>query len=76
MATSMAIDLSLHKIVLPLESSKERYPGNFARADCIDPRVALCLDGFSDIDPSSDLGRRLLRRRERCWISLFVLERG
>jgi hypothetical protein len=33
-------------------------------------------DGFADIDPASDWGRRLLRRRERTWIALFVLERG
>ncbi|KAK3346655.1 hypothetical protein B0T25DRAFT_283094 [Lasiosphaeria hispida] len=76
MATTMALDLSLHKIVVPLNSLKEGHHGNLARADCIDPKVALSLDGFGEVDPNSELGRRLLRRRERCWIALFVLERG
>ena len=76
MATTMAIDLSLHKIIMSVESLRDHKSGGFSRADCIDPRAALSLDGFADVDPSSDLGRRLLRRRERCWISLFVLERG
>lgn len=51
-------------------------PMQVPRADCIDPKVALSLDGFSEVDPNSEYGRRLLRRRERCWIALFVLERG
>ncbi len=76
MATTMALDLSLHKILVPLASLKEGHHRNLARADCIDPKVALSLDGFGDVDPNSELGRRLLRRRERCWIALFVLERG
>lgn len=71
-ATTMALDLSLHKIIAPLDGPR----GNMARADCIDPKVALALDGYGEVDPASELGRRLLRRRERCWISLFVLERG
>ncbi|KAK1760119.1 protein priB [Echria macrotheca] len=76
MATTMALDLSLHKIIVPLASLKDGPLGSIARADCVDPRVALSLDGFGDVDANSELGRRLLRRRERCWISLFVLERG
>ena len=76
MATTMALDLSLHKMLVPLASLKDGHHGNLARADCIDPKVALSLDGFGDVDPSSEVGLRLLRRRERCWISLFVLERG
>ena len=76
MATTMAIDLSLHKLILAPQSSQERNLGNIFRADCIDPKLALSLDGFSNVDPGSNLGRRLLRRRERCWIALFVLERG
>ncbi|KAK0611648.1 hypothetical protein B0T14DRAFT_540692 [Immersiella caudata] len=75
-ATTMALDLQLHKILVPLASLEDGALGGIARADCIDPRVALSLDGYSDVDPTSELGRRLLRRRERCWISLFVLERG
>lgn len=83
MATTMALDLSLHKILVP-PASLRNMPGrvgdfgvgSIARADCIDPKVALALDGFADVDPSSEFGMRLLRRRERCWIALFVLERG
>ncbi|KAL2131195.1 hypothetical protein VTI74DRAFT_5421 [Chaetomium olivicolor] len=82
MATTMALDLSLHKILVPVASLREGPNGlggsfgGIARADCIDPRVALALDGFGDVEPSTEFGRRLLRRRERCWIALFVLERG
>ncbi|KAK4192139.1 hypothetical protein QBC35DRAFT_241716 [Podospora australis] len=77
MATTMALDLSLHKILVPQQSVGHGLAGiQVARADCIDPKVALALDGFADVDPSTELGRRLLRRRERCWIALFVLERG
>lgn len=84
MATTMALDLSLHKILVPLASLREGHghrggplgSGGIARADCIDPKVALSLDGFGDVDPNSEFGLRLLRRRERCWIALFVLERG
>jgi hypothetical protein len=82
MATTMALDLSLHKILVPVASLREGPGGlggsfgGIARADCIDPKVALALDGFGDVEPNSEFGLRLLRRRERCWISLFVLERG
>jgi hypothetical protein len=76
MATTMALDLSLHKVIVPLTSLNDGHYANIARADCIDPKVALSLDGFGSVDPSSELGQRLLRRRERCWIALFVLERG
>ncbi|KAL2268452.1 hypothetical protein VTJ83DRAFT_3298 [Remersonia thermophila] len=79
MATTMALDLSLHKILVPLASLRDGPGGRFsgiARADCIEPKVALALDGFPDVDPASEFGLRLLRRRERCWIALFVLERG
>ncbi|KAK3936855.1 protein priB [Diplogelasinospora grovesii] len=76
MATTMALDLSLHKFLVPLATLKDGRHLNIARADCIDPKLALSLDGFGDVDSSSELGRRLLRRRERCWIALFVLERG
>jgi hypothetical protein len=82
MATTMALDLSLHKILVPVASLREGPGGmggsfgGVARADCIDPKVALALDGFGDVEPTSELGLRLLRRRERCWIALFVLERG
>ncbi|KAL2863116.1 uncharacterized protein BJX67DRAFT_267316 [Aspergillus lucknowensis] len=76
MALTVALDLSLSKIVLPSTSFDSNLPGRLAKADCIDAKRALQIDGFDEIDPSSDWGRRLLRRRERTWIALFVLERG
>jgi len=81
MATTMALDLSLHKILVPVSSLRDGAAGRggvgaIARADCIDPKVALAMDGFADVEPGSEYGLRLLRRRERCWIALFVLERG
>ena len=74
MAITVALDLSLNKIVTDV-------PSNFgharvARSDCLDARRALEMDGFTDVDATSLWGRRLLRRRERAWLSLFVLERG
>jgi hypothetical protein len=74
MATTIAIDLSVHKLLIPVDTLGSAAA--VARGDCVDPRTAMAIDGFSNVDPSSDLGRRLLRRRERCWIALFVLERG
>lgn len=77
MALTVALDLSLNKIVTPsLTQSDSLNRDNFARSDCIDAGKALILDGFDDVDPTSLRGRRLLRRRERAWLSLFVLERG
>lgn len=76
-ALTVAMDLSLHKIVTPSpnnvpDASLQGYTGS----DCIDAKKALCLDGFDNVEPTSMLGRRLLRRRERTWLSLFVLDRG
>ncbi|KAL4749495.1 hypothetical protein BDW72DRAFT_133720 [Aspergillus terricola var. indicus] len=76
MALTVALDLSLNKIVLPSTSFDSSLARRLAKADCIDARRALQIDGFEDVDPASDWGRRLLRRRERTWIALFVLERG
>lgn len=82
MATTMALDLSLHKVLVNAAAvgrdgaGVAQGRGGIARADCIDPKVALALDGFGDVEPGSEFGLRLLRRRERCWIALFVLERG
>ncbi|KAL4959199.1 uncharacterized protein BDV14DRAFT_207048 [Aspergillus stella-maris] len=76
MALTVALDLSLNKIVVPSTSFDSNLPRRLAKADCIDARKALQIDGYYDIDPASDRGRRLLRRRERTWIALFVLERG
>ena len=77
MALTLALDLSLNKIVVP--SPTIRPPGfldRVAKADCIDSAKALQLDGFPHVDPSSIWGRRLLRTRERIWLALFVLDRG
>lgn len=77
MALTIALDLSLNKIVTP--SSTVRPQGAMERiapSDCIEAQRALNLDGHVDIDPSSVLGRRLLRMRERVWLALFNLDRG
>ncbi|KAJ5110693.1 hypothetical protein N7532_001228 [Penicillium argentinense] len=76
MALTVALDLSLNKIVTPSSSFDRGLLSRLARADCIDARRALHMDGFDDVDPGSEWGRRLLRRRERTWIALFVVERG
>ncbi|KAL2836205.1 Zn(II)2Cys6 transcription factor [Aspergillus pseudoustus] len=76
MALSIALDLSLNKIVMPSTSFDSSLPKRLAKAECIDARRALHIDGFDHVDPTFDWGRRLLRRRERIWIALFVLERG
>jgi len=76
-ALTIALDLSLNKIVLP--SSTIRPPGfldRIAKADCIEAGRALEIDGFGDMDAFSPQARRLLRTRERVWLSLFVLDRG
>ncbi|KAL2759922.1 hypothetical protein ACRALDRAFT_1038926 [Sodiomyces alcalophilus JCM 7366] len=74
MATTIAIDLSVHKLLVPADRLSSAAAA--ARGDCVDPRTAMAMDGFGHVDPASELGRRMLRRRERCWIALFVLERG
>ncbi|KAE8362492.1 hypothetical protein BDV27DRAFT_166188 [Aspergillus caelatus] len=76
MALAIALDLSLNKIVLPSTSFDNGVIRRLARADCIDAKRALHMDGFDNADPISEWGQRLLRRRERTWIALFVLERG
>ena len=76
-ALTVAMDLYLNKVVVPpVEVSHGGMLEGVAKSDCIDAKKALYLDGFDDIDPSSAWGRRLLRRRERAWLSLFVLDRG
>lgn len=75
-AATIAIDLSLHKILVPSEMLGPGSRMALARGECLDPRTALTIDGFSDVDPWSQQGRLILRGRERCWIALFVLERG
>ncbi|KAH6889831.1 hypothetical protein B0T10DRAFT_529045 [Thelonectria olida] len=75
-ANTVATDLSLHKSLVSTEMLDPASGIGLARGDCLDPRAALAMDGFPDLDPWSEKGRLLLRNRERCWISLFVLERG
>lgn len=76
MALTVALDLSLNKIVVPSTSFDSGLLKRLAKAECIDAKRALHIDGFDDVDPSSEWGQMLLRRRERTWIALFVLERG
>jgi hypothetical protein len=77
MALTVAMDLSLNKLIIPSPSgSHDGSLDNIPRSECISARKALSLDGFEDVDPSSLWGRRLLRRRERIWLALFVLDRG
>ncbi|KAH4111960.1 hypothetical protein HBH47_233060 [Parastagonospora nodorum] len=73
---SIALDLSLDKILTPSSFLSPDRLAQIPRADCLDAKRALSMDGFEDIDPGSEWGMRLLRRRERVWIALFVLERG
>ncbi|KAF2641776.1 hypothetical protein P280DRAFT_284433 [Massarina eburnea CBS 473.64] len=75
-ALSIALDLSLNKIIIPSRSFDQEFLRRVSKADCLDARKALIMDGFEDADPGSEWGQRLLRRRERVWIALFVLERG
>ncbi|KAI0394161.1 hypothetical protein F5Y17DRAFT_429118 [Xylariaceae sp. FL0594] len=76
MALSIALDLYLNKLILPSAPETPFSRDNIPTSDHISSRRALIVDGFPDLDPLSELGRRLLRRRERTWLSLFVLERG
>ncbi|KFG81955.1 hypothetical protein MANI_026371 [Metarhizium anisopliae] len=76
MATSVAIDLSLHKVIVPTDVLQEGSKLALSRGECLDTRTALAMDGYPDLDPWTDKAKLLLRNRERCWISLFVLERG
>ncbi|KAI1490133.1 hypothetical protein F5X96DRAFT_695028 [Biscogniauxia mediterranea] len=77
MALSIALDLSLNKIILSSPSVESPFSrDSVAMSDRISARKALAMDGFGHVDPESLMGRRILRRRERTWLSLFVLERG
>ncbi|KXJ89128.1 hypothetical protein Micbo1qcDRAFT_235467 [Microdochium bolleyi] len=76
MALTIALDLSINKIILPATAEPNSPRGTVASSECISARRALAVDGFAHIDPNSLMGKRLLRRRERVWLSLFVLERG
>ena len=76
MALTVALDLFLNKIVTPSSYLSGNTLRRLSRADCIDAKRALHLDGFDHVDPDSEWGRRLNRRRERAWIALYVVERG
>ncbi|KAK0246947.1 hypothetical protein LTS09_017914 [Friedmanniomyces endolithicus] len=75
-ALSMALDLGVNKIVSPSMTIRAaNFRENLSNADCIDAHQALQIDGSSE-PPTSLVGRRLLRARERIWLALFVLDRG
>jgi hypothetical protein len=76
MALTIAMDVSLNKLILRPGSTLADVPRGTAKFDCITARRALDLDGFLDVDAKSTFGRRLLRSRERVWLALFVLDRG
>ncbi|RDW75848.1 hypothetical protein BP5796_06669 [Coleophoma crateriformis] len=77
MASAIAIDLSMNKLVMPSPSIYSAdIPATTPKSDCISARKALDIDGFPETDPHSPQGRRLLRARERVWLALFVLDRG
>jgi hypothetical protein len=75
-ALSIALDLSLNKVIIPSQSLDPDLLRRIPKADCIEARRALAMDGFEDAEIQSAWAQRLLRRRERVWIALFVLERG
>ncbi|KAH8588827.1 hypothetical protein B0O99DRAFT_655767 [Bisporella sp. PMI_857] len=76
MALTIAIDIALDKCLVPSPTHGRGVPKDVPQSETIPARKALDLDGFQDVDPSSLMGRRLLRRRERIWLALFVLDRG
>ncbi|KAI8932749.1 hypothetical protein NX059_010239 [Plenodomus lindquistii] len=75
-ALSIALDMSLDKVIIPSSSFDQDVLRQIPKAECLHATKALAMDGFEDIDANSEWGQRLLRRRERVWIALFVLERG
>lgn len=75
-ALAIALDLSLDKIIIPSTSLAQADIRQIPKANLLEAKKALTMDGFEDIQVTSERGQRLLRRRERVWIALFVLERG
>jgi len=75
-ALSIALDLSLNKVIVPSTSLDPEVLKRVPKGHCLDAKKALAMDGFEDVDITSEWGRKLLRRRERTWIALFVLDRG
>ncbi|KAF2033920.1 hypothetical protein EK21DRAFT_57308 [Setomelanomma holmii] len=75
-ALSISLDLSLDKIITPSTALSQEQIRQIPKAECLDALKATIMDGLEDVEIDSELGQRLLRRRERVWIALFVLERG
>ncbi|KAJ4376554.1 hypothetical protein N0V86_006667 [Didymella sp. IMI 355093] len=75
-AVAIALDLSLDKVITPSSTFDADLIRQIPRGECLGAGKALAMDGLEDVDAGSAWGKRLLRRRERTWIALFVLERG
>jgi hypothetical protein len=75
-ALSIALDLSLNKIIVPSSCFDSEILRRVPKGHCLDAKKALMMDGFEDVEFSSEFGKQMLRRRERAWIALFVLDRG
>lgn len=75
-ALSIALDLSLNKTIVPSSCFDQETLKRVPKGHCLDARKALAMDGFEDVELTSEFGKRMLRRRERAWIALFVLDRG
>ncbi|OAA77273.1 Fungal transcriptional regulatory protein [Akanthomyces lecanii RCEF 1005] len=76
MAATIAIDLLMHKTLVSKKVLDSGIGLTLARGECLDTDTALEIDGYEGIEPWSERGMILLRSRERCWISLYVVERG
>ncbi|TRX93554.1 hypothetical protein FHL15_005526 [Xylaria flabelliformis] len=57
MALSIAVDLYLNKIILPSSPDAPFSKDNIPSSDQISSRRALNVDGFTDIDPVSEIAR-------------------
>ncbi|TGJ82523.1 hypothetical protein E0Z10_g6239 [Xylaria hypoxylon] len=62
MASSIAVDLYLNKIILPSSPEAPFSRDNIPSSDQISSRKALNVDGFTEIDPESEMGRRDLAK--------------
>ncbi|KAM3512178.1 hypothetical protein MY11210_004166 [Beauveria gryllotalpidicola] len=76
MAATIAIDLLMHKTLVSKRVLDSGIGLTLARGECLDTSTALEIDGYEGVEPWSERGMILLRSRERCWISLYVVERG
>ncbi|XWW96401.1 hypothetical protein V2A60_004375 [Cordyceps javanica] len=76
MAATIAIDLLMHKTLVSKRVLDTGIGLTLARGECLDTSTALEIDGYEGVEPWSERGMILLRSRERCWISLYVVERG